>query len=115
MLVNIKKYIEILTLLLIMLYLFAATFSEFPKMKSKTLVCVVLCQLIVLTWLTPAQGKGLLSNLMKQAETLSHGLDLASKVGDIGSYIKTCVYMILKCRMETGYSCQSQDNTFAIA
>lgn len=92
-----QKQIEILTLLLIMLYLFAATFSVFPKMKSKILVCVVLCQLVVLTWLTPAQGKGLLSNLMKQADTLSHGLDLASKVGDIGSYIETYVYIILKC------------------
>lgn len=69
---------------MIMLYVFAATFCAFPKMKSKTLVCVVLCQLVVLIWLPPAQGKGLLSNLMKQAETLSHGLDLASKVGDIG-------------------------------
>lgn len=98
-----------------MLYHFAATFCVFSIMKSKTLVCAVLCQLVVLTLLTPAQGKGLLSNLMKQAETLSHGLDLASKVGDIGSYIKTCVYMILKCPKETGYSCQSQDNTFAIA
>ncbi|XP_062570772.1 complement C1q-like protein 4 [Saccostrea cucullata] len=31
-------------------------------------------------------GKSLLANLMKQAETLQHGLDLASKVGDIGSH-----------------------------
>lgn len=72
---------EILTLSLlnkmVILYVFAATFCVFPKMKSKTLFCVVLCQLVVLTWLTPAQGKGLLSNLMKQAETLRHGLDLA--------------------------------------
>lgn len=57
------------------------------QMKSKTLACVVQCLLVVLTWLNPAHGKGLLSNLMKQAETLSHGLDLASKVGDIGQYI----------------------------
>lgn len=100
---------------MLILYLFAGTVFVSPKMKSKTLVCVVLCQLVVLTWLTPAQGRGLLSNLMKQAETLSHGLDLASKVGDIGSYIQTCVYMILKCPKETGYSCPPQDYTFAIA
>lgn len=79
-----NSYVLSLLNSMIILYVFAATFCAFPKMKSKTLVCVVLCQLVVLTWLTPAQGKGLLSNLMKQAETLSHGLDLASKVGDIG-------------------------------
>lgn len=65
---------------------FINIFTEnFLNSLNSTIPCgVVLFHLVLLIRLTPVQGKGLLANLMKQAETLRHGLDLASKVGDIG-------------------------------
>lgn len=53
-------------------------------MKSTTLTCVSACVLLILAPTGPVQGKSLLAIMSKQAETLQHGLDLASKVGDIG-------------------------------
>ena len=46
---------------------------------------IVLC-VFVLGSLGLVEGRGLLANLMKQADALKHGLDLASKVGDIGKF-----------------------------
>lgn len=65
---------------------FINIFTEnFLNSFNSTIPCgVVLFHLVLLIRLTPVQEKGLLTNLMKQAETLRHGLDLASKVGDIG-------------------------------
>lgn len=54
-------------------------------MKSTTLTCVSTCVLLILAPTGPVQGKSLFAIMSKQAETLQHGLDLASKVGDIGN------------------------------
>lgn len=54
-------------------------------MMSTTLTCVSACVLLILAPTAPVQGKSLLAIMSKQAEALQHGLDLASKVGDIGS------------------------------
>lgn len=64
--------------------IFTANFLKSLEMKSTIPCGVVLFHLVLLIWLTPAQGKGMLANFMKQAETLQHRLYLASKVGDIG-------------------------------
>lgn len=64
--------------------IFTANFLKSLQIKSTIPCGVVLLHLVLLIRLTPVQGKGLLAYLMKQAETLRHGLDLASKVGDIG-------------------------------
>ncbi|XP_052711802.1 caprin-2-like [Crassostrea angulata] len=54
-------------------------------MKSTSFTCVLGCALLILAPTGPVQAKSLLAIMSKQAETLQHGLDLASKVGDIGS------------------------------
>lgn len=53
-------------------------------MKSATLMCVSACVFLILVSTGLVQGKSLLAIMSKQAETLHQGLDLASKVGDIG-------------------------------
>lgn len=67
-------------------------------MKSTTLTCVSVCVLLILAPTGPVQGKSLLAIMSKQAETLQHGLDLASKVGDIGKYINTVVMSYQECQ-----------------
>lgn len=67
--------------------IFTANFLKSLEMKSTIPCGVFLFHLVLLIWLTPVQGKGMLANLMKQAETLQHRLDLASKVGDIGVFM----------------------------
>ena len=52
---------------------------------------IVFC-VFVLGSLGLVQGRGLLANLMKQADALKHGLDLASKVGDIGKFALLFVF-----------------------
>ncbi|XP_052711803.1 complement C1q tumor necrosis factor-related protein 3-like [Crassostrea angulata] len=56
-------------------------------MKSATLMCVSACVFLILVSTGLVQGKSLLAIMSKQAETLHQGLDLASKVGDIGSNV----------------------------
>lgn len=53
------------------------------------LVCTTLCLFGLFGKLNLVQGGklNLMSNLMKQADTLKHGLDLANQVGDIGKFI----------------------------
>lgn len=61
-------------------------------MKPTTLTCVSTCVLLILAPTGPVQGKSLFAIMSKQAETLQHGLDLASKVGDIGRLLTlTCI------------------------
>lgn len=67
-------------------------------MKSTTLTCLSACVLLILAPTGPVQGKSLLAIMSKQAETLQHGLDLASKVGDIGKYINTVVISYQECQ-----------------
>nr|XP_022294129.1 caprin-2-like [Crassostrea virginica]XP_022294130.1 caprin-2-like [Crassostrea virginica] len=55
---------------------------------------IVLC-VFVLGSLGLVQGRGLLANLMKQADALKHGLDLASKVGDIGSHRNEVAFTVV--------------------
>lgn len=59
-------------------------------MKSTSFTCVLGCALLILAPTGPVQGKSLFAIMSKQAETLQHGLDLASKVGDIGK-LSTCI------------------------
>mmetsp|Transcript_19762 Transcript_19762/g.32898 ORF Transcript_19762/g.32898 Transcript_19762/m.32898 type:complete len:183 (+) Transcript_19762:31-579(+) len=56
-------------------------------MNSIRLVCTTLCLfgLFEKPYLVQGGKLNLMSNLMKQADTLKHGLDLANQVGDIGS------------------------------
>lgn len=67
-------------------------------MESTSFTCVLACALLILAPTGPVQGKSLLSIMSKQAETLQHGLDLASKVGDIGKYINTVVMSYQECQ-----------------
>ncbi|XP_052711801.1 multimerin-1-like [Crassostrea angulata] len=62
-------------------------------MKPTTLTCVSTCVLLILAPTGPVQGKSLFAIMSKQAETLQHGLDLASKVGDIGSHKNSIAFM----------------------
>ncbi|XP_078327204.1 uncharacterized protein LOC111104612 [Crassostrea virginica] len=56
-------------------------------MTSTNLLCMTICLSILIGSFDQIKaGKlNLMSNLMKQADTLKHGLDLASQVGNIGS------------------------------
>lgn len=58
-------------------------------MNSIRLVCTTLCLfgLFEKPYLVQGGKLNLMSNLMKQADTLKHGLDLANQVGDIGKFM----------------------------
>ena len=58
-------------------------------MTRMHLVCATLCLLGLAGKPNLVQGGklNLMSNLMKQADTLKHGLDLANQVGDIGKFL----------------------------
>ena len=57
-------------------------------MKTTHLVFTAIYLFLVMGTINPAKGRKLnvKSNLMKQADTLKHGLDLASQVGNIGMF-----------------------------
>ena len=58
-------------------------------MDSIRFLCITLCVFGIFEKPNLVQGGklNLMSNLMKQADTLKHGLDLANQVGDIGKFL----------------------------
>lgn len=58
-------------------------------MDSIRFLCITLCVFGLFEKPNLVQGGklNLMSNLMKQADTLKHGLDLANQVGDIGKFL----------------------------
>lgn len=63
--------------------------SSIQEMDSIRFLCITLCLFGLFEKPNLVQGGklNLMSNLMKQADTLKHGLDLANQVGDIGKFL----------------------------
>ena len=61
-------------------------------MKTTHLVFIAIYLFLVMWTINPAKGRKLnvMSNLMNQADTLKHGLDLVSQVGNIGMLKRGC-------------------------